>query len=492
MGIGAKDPRVAPLSEVGVVHTELKEGELGLFDSVAVATASVAPAYSLTSTIAFVVAIGGIGFGAPSILLVSFVAVLTIAFAYYFMNRKDPNCGASYSWLARTVSPYFGWFNGWVQVLASTLFCASAPILAGANTLAFLNNIGWISAKAANSVYWQAGIGLIWLVIITAMCVYGIRLTTDFQWVLVAIEYTAVIAFSVFAILDVIASHPTGSLSFSWGWLNPFSIKGISALAAGLVLGVFFFWGWDTAANLNEETKDANETPGRAGVISMFLLLVVFVLAAIAIQMRVPQKTIVNQGGSVLYYFAHSISPSLSVIMLLAILSSTVATAQTTLLPAARITYSMARDKVFPSLFGKISARFKTPAEGTIVLAVLSAIVIGITTFSSSANTVFGKLITDIGILVAFYYGVTGLSCAWAFRKVLTRSVGIFLLAGLFPAVGGAVLLWVGYEVIVTGGTSVAVPTLVVMAAGIPLVIVARLINKTGYFQQKTVAYESR
>jgi amino acid transporter len=492
MGISAKDARVGPPSEVVGVQTELKEGELGLFDSVAVATASVAPAYSLTSTIAFVVAIGGIGLGSPSILLVSFVAVLTIAFAYYFMNRKDPNCGASYSWLAHTVSPYFGWFNGWVQVLASTLFCASAPILAGANTLAFLNNIGWISSSAANSVYWQAGIGLLWLFIITAMCVYGIRLTTDFQWVLVAIEYTAVIAFAVFAIVDVVASHPVGSTAFSWGWLNPFSIKGVSALAAGLVLGVFFFWGWDTASNLNEETKDAEETPGRAGVISMFLLLVVFVLAAIAIQMRVPEKTIVNQGGSVLYYFAHSISPGLSVIMLLAILSSTVATAQTTLLPAARITYSMARDKVFPSIFGKVSARFKTPAAGTIILAVLSAIVIGITTLSSSANTVFGKLITDIGILVAFYYGVTGLSCAWAFRKVLMRGLGVFLLVGLFPVLGGIALLWVGYEVIVTGGTSVAVPTLIVMGAGIPLVIVAKIVNKSGYFEQKTVAYETR
>lgn len=480
----------APPPEWGAANTELKAGELGLFDSVAVATASVAPAYSLASTLAFVVAIGGVGLASPSVILISFVAVITIAFAYYFMNRKDPNCGASYSWLARTVSPYFGWFNGWVQVLASALFCASAPILAGSNTLAFLNNIGWVSNATANSVYWQALIGLVWLAIITAMCVYGIRLTTDFQWVLVGIEYAAVLLFALFAIVDVSLNHPAGSTSFHLSWLNPLSIKGMAAVAAGLVLGVFFFWGWDTSANLNEETKDAEETPGRAGIISMFLLLIIFGIAAVAVQMRLPQKTIVNQGSSVLYDFAHVLSPGLSIVMLLAILSSTVATSQTTLLPAARITYAMARDKVFPQIFGRISERFKTPAAGTIILAIFSAVVIGITTFSSSANSVFGKLITDIGILVAFYYGVTGIASAWAYRKVLLKSPNLLFFAGILPLVGGLVLLWVGYEVVVTGGVNIAVPTLVLMATGIPLVIVARVMNKTGYFQQKTIAYE--
>lgn len=480
-----------PPPEYGAQNTELKAGELGLFDSVAVATASVAPAYSLAATIAFLVAVSGVGLASPSVIIVSFVAVLTIAFAYYFMNKKDPNCGASYSWLSRTVSPYMGWFNGWVQIMASTLFLASAPILAGANTLAFLNNIGWISANAAGSAKWQAAVGLVWLLIITAMCVYGIRLTTDFQWVLVAIEYTAVIAFAIFAIVDVIASHPTGSTSFQLSWLNPFSIQGGAAVAGGLALGVFFFWGWDTSANLNEETKDAEETPGRAGIISMFLLLVVFAVTAVAIQMRVPEKTIIKQGGGVLYDFAHTLSPSLSIVMLLAILSSTVATSQTTLLPAARITFAMARDKVFPRIFGEVHPRFKTPAAGTILLAVISAVVIGLTTFSSSANSVFQNLILDIGILVAFYYGVTGLASAWAYRKVLSSNTRILIFAGVLPLIGGLVLLWVGYEVIVTGGSNVAIPTLLAMALGIPLVVVAKVMNKTGYFEQPTVAYES-
>ena len=74
------------------------------------------------------------------------------------------------------------------------------------------------------------------------------------------------------------------------GWLNPFTIGGIAALSAGLVLGVFFFWGWDTATNLNEESKNATKTPGHAGIIAMFLLLLVFAINIIAAQMLLPAR----------------------------------------------------------------------------------------------------------------------------------------------------------------------------------------------------------
>ena len=56
------------------------------------------------------------------------------------------------------------------------------------------------------------------------------------------------------------------------------------------MLGVFFYWGWDTATNLNEESKNATKTPGHAGIIAMFLLLLVFAINIIAAQMLLPEK----------------------------------------------------------------------------------------------------------------------------------------------------------------------------------------------------------
>ena len=139
------------------------------------------------------------------------------------------------------------------------------------------------------------------------------------------------------------------------------------------MLGVFFFWGWDTATNLNEESKNATKTPGHAGIIAMFLLLLVFAINIIAAQMLLPEKAWNAHQSTILFYFAQQAAGHWAgYVMLIAVLSSTVATTQTTLLPAARITLSMSRDRVFPKVFGTIQGKLKTPTVGTLILAFIS------------------------------------------------------------------------------------------------------------------------
>ncbi len=477
------------------VVSELKTNTLNLFDATIIATSSVAPAYSLAATIAVLFVV--VGVASPAAILVSFVPVLFIALAYYYLNRMDPNCGASYSWVSRTLSPYIGWFGGWVQLCANVLFCAAAPLIAGAYTLQLLQSFGWISADTAGSQFWIAVVGVLWLLFVTYMVVRGIRLTANFQWVLLAIEYLIVVGFCIAAFVKVIGGHPA-TQPVQANWFNPGALGSINGLAAGAALGVFFFWGWDTAANVNEESKDAETTPGYAGLISMVVLLVLFLFSATAIDMVTSPKDLTaigNNGGDILYFFAQGLSTApVTYLMILAVLSSTVATLQTTLLPSSRLSFSMARDGVFPKMFGIVHKSWQTPWIGTLVTTVLSIIVVA-STFIGSVNDVFGNLILEIGVLVAFYYGITGIACAWAFRKVLTSSVSLFFLAGLLPFLGGIFLFWIGYQVVIPAGTSfsddigTAAPVLITFALGIPLVIIAAMVNKTGFFHQKTVSY---
>ncbi|MEA2683244.1 MAG: hypothetical protein QOK05_1572 [Chloroflexota bacterium] len=466
----------------------LKAGTLSLFDSTMIATASVAPAYSMSATIGLLVA--AVGLASPAAILVSFIPVLFIAVAYYYMNRQDPNCGASYTWISKTVSPYVGWFTGWVQTAASVLFCVAAPVLAGTNTMALLQSLGVVNADTAGNTTIIALVALAWLFAVTWMVVVGIRMTANFQWVMVAIEYILVIGFSVAALLKIAASHPAGSQGVSLSWFNPFSLQGVEGLAAGAVLGVFFFWGWDTAANLNEESEDADTNPGQAGIISMFVLLVVFMISSAAVQALVPADTISKQGGAAFFYFAEQVFPApLSYLMVVAVLASTVATTQTTLLPATRLTFSMARDGVFPRIFAKVHPTWKTPWLGTIIVGALATIGILLTTFNSNINDTFQGMISNIGVLVAFYYGVSGLACAWAFRKSMTHPPQMILLAGILPAAAGIFLLWIGYEVVAQAGLEASLPVLVTLLIGIPLVILAKVMSKSDFFNTPTVTY---
>jgi len=105
----APAPSGAPAPSADQAAT-LRPDELNLFDSTVVAVASVAPAYSLAATLSLLFA--AVAYAGPAVIIVSFIPVLFIAVAYFYLNRRDPNCGACYAWLSKLVSPSVGWFSG--------------------------------------------------------------------------------------------------------------------------------------------------------------------------------------------------------------------------------------------------------------------------------------------------------------------------------------------------------------------------------------------
>src|ERR1700730_2068018 len=133
------------------------------------------------------------------------------------------------------------------------------------------------------------------------MVVVGIKIAARFQWMLLATESLIVLGFAIIGLFK------KGGSGFDLNWFNPFSLGGLSGLAAGVVISVFFYWGWDTAANLNEETDDSAENPGRAGIIGMFLLLVLFLITATSIQMVLTPDEIKNNSANVLIAFANKL-----------------------------------------------------------------------------------------------------------------------------------------------------------------------------------------
>jgi len=178
-------------------------------------------------------------------------------------------------------------------------------------------------------------------------------------------------------------------------------------------------------------------------------------------------------------------------LMIIAVLSSTVADTQTTLLPAARVTLSMARDGVFPRVFGVIHGEFQTPMIGTLILAFVAQLGILVRAGSPTVNSVYGNLIDNIGVLVAFYYGATGLACAWSYRTVMFKKASFFFTGILLPFLAGLFCFWVGYEVVRQSGLSASAPVLVAYALGVPLVVVARQRSTSKFFEQRPIAYDS-
>ena len=125
---------------------------------------------------------------------------------------------------------------------------------------------------------------------------------------------------------------------------------------------------------------------------------------------------------------------SLSFIVIIAIITSGIASAQTTILPASRTLLSMARQKAMPHSFGRIHPRFQTPDVATWLVGGV-ALVWYVFFNLLSQNFLFDSL-TALAIVIAFYYSLTGFACAIYHRTELTKSAKNFFFIGVAPVIG--------------------------------------------------------
>src|SRR6516164_9446005 len=140
------------------VDKGLKEGALGLVSTTIIATASVAPAYSIAATLVFVV--GAVALQSPAVAVLAFIPMLLTSIGYSELNKADPDCGTTFTWATRAFRPGVGWAGGWVLLA-----------------------------------------GIIWIILMTLICYLGIEVSANFQKVLLGIELVMLLALSIVALV---------------------------------------------------------------------------------------------------------------------------------------------------------------------------------------------------------------------------------------------------------------------------------------------------
>jgi len=214
---------------------------------------------------------------------------------------------------------------------------------------------------------------------------------------------------------------------------------------------VFIYWGWDTAVATNEEADDPAKTPGRAAVLSTVLLLAIYTIVSVAAVAFAGTGSsgigLANQDNAGDVFKAigpavfgdSGIGRAFEVLLLISVLTSASASTQTTVLPTARTALSMGVFEALPRRFAKIHPRYLTPTESTVWMGIVSIVFfVGLTLVSSN---VLADSIAAVGLMIAFYYGLTGFACIWYFRHTLTGSARNFLMRGVLPLLGALILL---------------------------------------------------
>jgi len=247
--------------------------------------------------------------------------------------------------------------------------------------------------------------------------------------------------------VKVYGSHPpAGSIKPEWSWINPFAMN-FGDLVVALLLAVFIYWGWDSGVAVNEESEDPANGPGKAAVISTVLLVLIYVVVTAAAQSfhGIGFLTNENNQEDVLNALGTGVLGStLDKLLVIAVLTSASASTQTTILPTARTTLSMAHWKAVTAWLSRVHKTYLTPTVSTLGFGALSITITVVLLLLS--ETVLVDSLTAIGFPICFYYGFTGIACAWYYRRDLTESVRNFLLLGVGPVLGGLMLFGIGIK----------------------------------------------
>jgi amino acid transporter len=430
-----------------------------------IGVASTAPAYSLAATLGFIAGVSGIGVHAPAVLIVSFIPILLVAVAYKYLNRADPDAGTTFAWTTRAFGPGLGWLNGWAIFLADVIVMASLSDIAAIYTFKLFGFTELGESKAAVVVA-----AILWIAVMTWICWRGIELSAAIQRVLLTAEVIILGIFAIVAIVKVYGSHPPhGATKPVAEWFNPFGMS-FGDLLPAVLLGIFIYWGWDSGVAVNEESEDPANGPGKAAVVSTFLLLVIYLLVATGAQAFHGVAFLTNEANQedVLNALGHGVlGEPWNKLLIISVLTSASASTQTTILPTARTTLSMAHWKAVHKVLGKVHKTYLTPDVSTIAMGLISiAITVPLLLLSES---VLADSITALGFPVCFYYGFTGLACAFYFRHELLKSARKFVMLGVVPGLGGLMLFGVMVKAAIYYGESKNVESAPLAGITLPL-----------------------
>lgn len=414
----------------------LRADALGGLDAIVLGMAGSAPAYSIATTTAALVA--AVGTAGPAALLACGIPMIGIALAYRDLGARLPHAGAAYAWVGRALGPVPGYLAGWALVLAATLFMAAGSLPAGSVTLSL------VAPALADDTTLVTAVGAAWFALMAVLVVVGARRTARVQWAMSGLELLLLCAFGLLGAWRALSG---ARLAFSWRWLIPAALPGPGSLASGVLVAAFSYWGWDVTANLGEETRRPRHIPGAAGLGAMVAAMCLFVAYALLVDLFLPARVVGANAGDVLLALGRELWPGAGGgLMVLAVLMSTVATLATTLLQASRTLYAMGRDGAMPAALAAVHPRWRTPWTATAAVAAAALALFVASDLIGSVGAAISAALAAISLLIVVYYSLAAAAAVVEYRRRPVGGASGWLRGALWPALGGAFMLACGVE----------------------------------------------
>jgi len=457
----------------------LESDAIGALQDTVLGIANTGPAVSVGLSLAALAAAAAYASG-PTLILCG-IPMVIIANAYRRLNHWNANSGASFEWVGRTISPYLGFLTGWLVIAANLVGNVAAVVVLAPSVLA-------IFGANATSTWPNIAIATVAMVVIIAVVVAGIRPTARVQVVLAAVEYVILIGFAIAGFIAVLGHH-SGTYPVTRSWFTLGGIGGKGDLAAGLLIAVFMYTGWDATVYVNEEVRHRHKNPGRAAILAVAFVGIFYAVVTTALQGVVTPAKLQANASSALVYVAQVLAGSgWAKVMALALALSVIGGTGAGLVCMARMAYGMASHRTLPTILGRVSPRFSTPAIATIASGVVLIAATWAYLLSSSLASVFSDVIDTTGLLFGAFYVLTALAAIAYYRRRIVSNAWDTLLVGILPLGAAGFLCWIIVRSLQTAPAPERWSLAGIIAAGVILMFVARYVLRSSFFQVRLEA----
>jgi amino acid transporter len=453
----------------------LEPDAIGVAQDTVIGMASSAPTVSVGLTLAALAA--ATAYGSGPIIILTAVPMLIIANAYRRLNMWNANCGASFEWVGRAINPYLGFLTGWLMITGYIIGAVAGVEVLGPSVVAVFSSGPasiWVDIGVATGV---SGAMLM-------IAVVGIRITARTQVGMAVVEYGILIAFAI-AGLAAVLDHHAGTFPITTGWLSLSGIGGRGSAAGGLLIAVFIFSGWEGTLYVNEEVKHRRINPGRAAILAVAFLTIIYTLSVMGLQGAVSPARLRAHSTSALIYVAQALGGSggWAKVMALSLALSVIAATLTNIVLTSRIIYGMASYRTLPEFLANVSRRFSTPAAASVVVGLLLIALTWVYLLATSVQSAFTAVIDVSGLLFGTFYILTALATVVYYRRRVLSNVRDALILGILPFGAAGFLAWIVVKSVQAAPAAQIWSLAGVVVAGLILMLAARYVLRSPFFQ---------
>jgi amino acid transporter len=418
-----------------VAETQLKAGALRLPEVVMQSVTQIAPAIAIPYSFQFIVGLAGVA--APWVYVAAFAIVCMTAVSLSALARAFPSAGGYFTYVSRTVHPRAGWMTSWLYILYT-------PPVSG-TILCFM---GWVLQTEIDAAYgvkipwyvWVLGLGAL----ITFVIYRGIEISGRTLMIFGIGEIVLVVALSLWGFFD------PGPGGFSFAPLNPDNATSLNGFYLAVVFSIFAYTGWEGAAPLAEESENPSRNVPKAIYGSIAILGVLFIVCFWGLLNGWGVDDMVGLGKSSElppFTLAHRFWGGAWILILLALVNSTIAVSIACSLVSTRMWYAMGRAGALPKAFAYVHPKYKTPVNALHLQTVFLLVVGLLVGWALGPDTIwfwFGFVITLSVVGIYTFANVGSFLYHWREK----RSEFNWIMHFLFPLLSTAALIWLFWKTV--------------------------------------------